>query len=207
MSTSRSSDTEPVGFLQGVKSDFNTRAWVIIPVGVGINVALGAVVQALHLPIFLDVVGTILVAIMCGPWVAAVTGITTNVVMTAVNPIWICYAPLQAIIGIVAGILAVKGLMRTNIGRLVVGLILTVTAAVIAAPIIVATTGGAGGTGESAITAFFLATGDQIWSSVVKSKFIVEPIDKILSVFIAVLIIKVLPARYRTTRATRALTR
>lgn len=186
---------------------FTTRAWVLIPVGVGMNVALGAVVQALRLPIFLDTVGTVLVALLCGPWVAAVTGIATNLVMTAVNPVWIFFIPVQMGIGIAVGLLASTALLRTLPGRAVGGVIVTIVAVVISGPIIVVTTGGASGTGGSAVTAFFLATGDTIWSSVLKTQFVFEPIDKILTVLAATAVVKVLPGRYRTARATRALGR
>jgi energy-coupling factor transport system substrate-specific component len=54
------------GFFSRIASDFTTRAWVLIPVGVGINFVGGTLVTVLKLPIFLDTIGTILVALLAG---------------------------------------------------------------------------------------------------------------------------------------------
>jgi len=48
-------------FIRSISEDFTTRAWVLIPIGIGINVVGGYIAQVLRLPIFLDVIGTILV--------------------------------------------------------------------------------------------------------------------------------------------------
>ena len=38
----------------------------------------GVLVTTLRLPLYLDTIGTILVAVLAGPWVGALTGIITN---------------------------------------------------------------------------------------------------------------------------------
>ena len=57
------------GLFSRIASDFTTRAWVLIPIGVGINFVGGTLVNVLQLPVFLDTIGTILVALLAGPWV------------------------------------------------------------------------------------------------------------------------------------------
>jgi energy-coupling factor transport system substrate-specific component len=52
------------GFFSRIASDFTTRAWVLISAGVGINIVGGTLVTVLQLPIFLDAIGTILVALL-----------------------------------------------------------------------------------------------------------------------------------------------
>ena len=81
------------GFFSRIASDFTTRAWVLIPVGVGINFVGGTLVTVLKLPIFLDTIGTILVALLAGPWVAALTGLITNLVLGVSDPTLIAFAP------------------------------------------------------------------------------------------------------------------
>jgi energy-coupling factor transport system substrate-specific component len=46
------------------------RLLALIPLAVGINLALGQFAAALSLPLFLDTVGTILVATLTGLWPA-----------------------------------------------------------------------------------------------------------------------------------------
>ena len=47
--------------------------WVLIPVAIAINIAIGQIVVLLKLPVFLDSIGTVLVAALCGPWLCALT--------------------------------------------------------------------------------------------------------------------------------------
>jgi energy-coupling factor transport system substrate-specific component len=57
-----------------IKKDFTTMTWVLIPVAIAINIAIGQIVVLLKLPVFLDSIGTVLVGIICGPWAGALTG-------------------------------------------------------------------------------------------------------------------------------------
>ena len=77
--TSRSAEGGSI--FSRIASDFTTRAWVLIPIGVGINFVVGTLVNVLQLPLFLDTIGTILVALLAGPWVGAMTGLVTNLVL------------------------------------------------------------------------------------------------------------------------------
>ncbi|MBK6793312.1 MAG: hypothetical protein IPG80_12440 [Anaerolineales bacterium] len=56
-----------------IKSNQYTT-WVLIPIAIAINVAVGQIVLVLKLPVFLDSIGTVLVAVLCGPWAGALTG-------------------------------------------------------------------------------------------------------------------------------------
>jgi energy-coupling factor transport system substrate-specific component len=64
-------------------------------VGVSINFVGGTLVSVLKLPIFLDTIGTILVALLAGPWVAALTGLITNLVLVVSDPTLIAFAPVN----------------------------------------------------------------------------------------------------------------
>ena len=53
--------------LEKIKNNFNTQTWVLIPIAIGINIAVGQIVLVLKLPVFLDSIGTVMVAALCGP--------------------------------------------------------------------------------------------------------------------------------------------
>ena len=63
-----------------VQKDFSTMTWVLMPVAIAINIAMGQIVVLLHLPVYLDSIGTVLVGIICGPWAGALTGALSNTV-------------------------------------------------------------------------------------------------------------------------------
>lgn len=66
--------------LEKIKSNFNTQTWVLIPIAIGLNIAVGQIVLVLKLPVFLDSIGTVMVGVLCGPWAGALTGALSNVI-------------------------------------------------------------------------------------------------------------------------------
>ena len=77
-----------LSFVDGIKEQFETKALVLIPIAVGINLVGGTLCSTLKLPLFLDMIGTIVIACLSGPWVAALTGLLTNVFLAMVaNPV------------------------------------------------------------------------------------------------------------------------
>lgn len=175
-----------------------TMAWILIPVGVGINLAGHFIAQALRLPIYLDVIGTIIVGILAGPWAGALAGLMTNVAAALIlTPTWLPYAVVSILIGIAAGLLQRAGWFDTIWRTVVSGLIITVVAVVSSAPITVLVFGGVTGAGTDLIRGYLLATGQELIQSVVTTAIIVEPVDKILSALVGYLVVTNLPDRYR----------
>jgi hypothetical protein len=111
---------------------FDTRTIVLIPIAIAINIALGQTVgNALHIPIYLDSIGTILVGVLAGPIPGLVTGLLANLIWTYVLPAPFHsdyaapFAIVAAEIGFLAGVFAQWGWFRarpkTEPGRLVLG--------------------------------------------------------------------------------------
>jgi hypothetical protein len=111
---------------------FDTRTIVLIPIAIAINIVLGQTVgNALHIPIYLDSIGTILVGVLAGPIPGLVTGLLANVIWTYVLPAPFHsdyaapFAIVAAEIGFLAGVFAQWGWFRsrprTEPGRLILG--------------------------------------------------------------------------------------
>jgi energy-coupling factor transport system substrate-specific component len=86
--------------------------WVLIPVAIAINIAVGQIVALLKLPVFLDSIGTVLVGIICGPWAGALTGALSNTIWGLFNPDALPWWPVAFFIGLVAGFCANAGLFK-----------------------------------------------------------------------------------------------
>jgi energy-coupling factor transport system substrate-specific component len=126
------------------------------------------------------------------------------------SPTLLPFALVQIAIGLVVGYFALKGWFRVTeaVGYwklLVVALAVMATAVVVSAPIVVLVFGGVTGGPTSVITGFFLATGQELLTSVLATQFITEPIDKIVSVAVAYAIATSVPERYRPSFGQRAL--
>ncbi|GAB4459218.1 MAG: hypothetical protein Kow0070_13980 [Anaerolineales bacterium] len=179
-----------------MQKDFSTMTWVLIPVAIAINIAIGQIVLVSKLPVYLDSIGTVLVGVLCGPWAGALTGALSNFVAGIIfDPGWWPWIPVAAVIGLTAGFCANAGFFKTWWKVAVTGFLIAVAATIAGSPIAVLL-GGISASGSSLITAFLLQTGKGILESVLTTNFIVEPIDKISTSLLAFAILDGLSARY-----------
>jgi len=182
--------------LEKIKNNFNTQTWVLIPIAIAINIAVGQIVLVLKLPVFLDSIGTVMVAVLCGPWAGALTGTLSNVIWgIAIDPGAFPWWPVAAMIGYMAGRMAQWGFFKSWWKVVVTGFVVALTAAIVSTPIAVYLFGGITASGSSFITAYLLQTGQGIWQAVVSTSFLTEPVDKITTAMIAFAIIVGLPKR------------
>lgn len=63
-----------------VQKDFSTITLALIPVAIVINIVVGDIVAALKLPLYMDSIGTMIVAVLAGPIAGAATGVLTNLI-------------------------------------------------------------------------------------------------------------------------------
>jgi len=77
----------------------------LIPLAIAINIAIGQLVAVLKLPLYLDSIGTVLTGALLGPWIGLITGALSNIIWTllGINPPAIWFAPVAAVIGLIAG--------------------------------------------------------------------------------------------------------
>ncbi|HXF63913.1 MAG TPA: ECF transporter S component [Caldilineaceae bacterium] len=197
-----------MSFGERLRRDFSTLTIALIPVAIAINLVIGQIVLALKLPVYLDSIGTVLVAILAGPWAGALAGALTNIVWGIWDPGSFPWFPVNLLIGLTAGICANYGWFKVWWGVLLTGILISIVAAIASAFINVALFGGITASGSSFLTAYLLQSGQQLLSAVLTTNFIVEPIDKIATSFLAWAIVKGLSARYvaRFPRASNVLT-
>ncbi len=185
-------------FLDKLKNEFTTTALVLIPIGIAINQVGRLISTALSLPIFLDTIGTVFMAMLSGPWVAAIGGFLTNVV-TAIaygRPTSVFFGTVQLAIGLIAGFAVYKSWLKKGINVLWTGIVIALMAAFVSSIISTIVAGGVSGSGVDLVVGIFLAAGQQYWTSMVGARIITESIDKILAVFIPWISVKRLPEKY-----------
>ena len=192
-----------VSFWSNIGAEFTTRAFVLIPVAIGLNVVGGTFTRVLRLPLFLDVIGTILLAIIAGPWVAVVAGATTNLILgITTSPSTAFFAIVQVAIALVTGWMAIRGWFRDvsdlrDYARLfLAGVILALTSTLTATPVQVIILGGFSGAGQDAAVGALLATGSSILEAVFATQFTIDILDKLISITVAYLVARQIPERY-----------
>lgn len=184
--------------VNSMMSKMTTKTLVLIPIAVGINLIGGTLCSTLKLPLFLDMIGTIIVACLAGPWSAALTGVLTNVFLAVVaNPVYLPYAMVSFLCGLVTGYLVKWGLFRSKLGVVLTWLACALTNTLSASLVTIYVYGGASGVNStSVVTVALLATTKKIFVSVLSSAMLENLIDKGVVFVIAFLIISKIPKHF-----------
>lgn len=174
-------------------SSYNLAFMVIC---IAINMVAGQAVSMLKLPIFLDSIGTVLCAILAGPWMAVATGLLTNLLWGLLTgPIAAAFAPVAMMIGLSAGLLARAGWFN-NLPKVVVSsVVITLALTLVAIPIRSYLFGGATGSGADFVVAYLHAMGSDLQESVAVTVLGTNLLDKLLTVLIAWGMVRRLPQR------------
>jgi energy-coupling factor transport system substrate-specific component len=185
-----------VAFLRTLERRLTAAAGVI-PVAVAVNIGVGEVVARLQIPLYLDSVGTVVVAALAGPWAGLITGVLSNLAWgLLLRPTAAPFAVTAAVIGLLSGFLAARGVFsdwwRALLGGLLTGLI----AAVVSAPIAAYVFGGVTGGGYDLIVALLLAGGRSLIEAVLTQSIITDLADKAITFLLVRAVLQNLPPRY-----------
>lgn len=191
---------------------FTTPRLILIALGAALNFSIGTIVYLIKLPIFLDSIGTILVALLLAPlrmpaflcaWAA---GWVSLAVSGLINPFLPWFAITDVAIAAVAAVLVVgaaetfrKSPLRSIpfAARIALcGIVLGIVSAVVSAPVVVYLFGGVTGSGSAFVVAFFLKTGQHLMSAAMLSGLANDPPDKILQVLVAALLYRATPSDF-----------
>lgn len=177
----------------------STMGLVMIPVAVGINYVGKEIANALNLPMWLDSIGTILSAVVAGPWIGAISGAVNNVFfgLTMDGGVSIVYGLTSIAIAIVAGILAYLGWFRSLPKAILAGIIIALTSAVVSTPLNVIYWGGTTSKAlGDAIFASMMAAHLGIWFSSFVDELTMDLIDKIIVAILVYFLYMGLPKRF-----------
>ncbi|MBR4183409.1 MAG: HD domain-containing protein [Lachnospiraceae bacterium] len=103
----------------------NISTFFVCLAGIALNLLLSYIVTALELPLYLDTVGTVAVAIMGGYLPGVVVGFATNIVKTVLDPASLYYGSLNVIIAILAAFFSSHGWHKKITG--IIGMIIAFT--------------------------------------------------------------------------------
>jgi len=172
-----------------------TYVVALVPVAIALNIVGGQINTVLHLPTFLDMIGTAVVAIVLGPWWGALVGALTNVIASFISgPIGLPFAACNVVGALIWGYAARWGWCKKFWSFFLVNIAVAFFVSLTAVPIYVFLFGGATGHFADMMTAAFLAMGQNLIVSVFSANILVSLADKIISGFIALAIIEALPA-------------
>lgn len=171
-----------------------TYVIALIPAAVALNVVGSLIRRTLNLPVFLDMIGTAVVAMTVGPWWGALAGAMTNTILGFIaSPITLPFAVSNVTGALVWGYGVRWGMGKTHTRFFILSLLVALAVTLSAVPIYVFIFGGATGHFSDVMTAAFLGMGQRLVVAVFSSNILVSLADKIFSSYIALAILDALP--------------
>ena len=181
--------------LAGSVPSLPARTIAVIPVALVLNIVVGEIVGTIGLPLYLDSVGTVLVAALAGPIAGLATGTLSSVVWGLINPAALPFAASAAATGWLAGLAVKSGAFKHWWSVIVSGAIIGIITGAIAAPVAAFVYGGTAGVGTGAVVSLFRELGNSLLASVTMQSFISDPLDKAIVFLIVWAALKALPKR------------
>ena len=174
---------------------WSTITLAMIPICLAINYVGAQIAIALKLPMYLDVIGSIMMGAICGPIPGVVLGALSSAINSLSEPTAIAYIPVTVACGLVAGLLGKAGFMKQLWKSLIAGFVLAVTAVAISSPITAFLYGGISGTGNDVIVLGLQAAGMGLLPATLIATLITEFFDKLLSCWVVFFVVKALSDR------------
>ena len=175
----------------------NIRNLTLVSMAIALNVIGALVALGLRLPIYLDSIGTILIACLIGPKYAVMTGVCGSLVSgITFDPYSIYFAPVQINTGLLAGLMYNKGFLKGK--KIPLGVfIFTLPTSIISACIAAFLFGGVTSSGSSYIVQILSHFNVPMVVGVFATQVITDYADKFIAVIIVNLVVSAMPKNYK----------
>ena len=175
----------------------NIRNLTLVSMAIALNVIGALVALGLRLPIYLDSIGTILIACLIGPKYAVMTGVCGSLVSgITFDPYSIYFAPVQISTGLLAGIMYNKGFLKGKKTPLGV-FIFTLPTSIISACIAAFLFGGVTSSVSCYIVQILSHFNVPMVVGVFATQVITDYADKFVAVIIVALVVSAMPKNYK----------
>jgi energy-coupling factor transport system substrate-specific component len=164
--------------------------------GIASNLIIGQLTSLLKVPLYLDSIGTVLVAVLCGPWAACLTGALANLLAAAFgSPAMPFFIPVALVIAVQTAFVARHGLFRSIPRALIAGALLGIVTAALSAPIAAYVFGGTMMAGTDLLVIFYRSLGYDLLRSTFFQGLTSDPLDKAVTYLLVLLVLRSLPMR------------
>jgi energy-coupling factor transport system substrate-specific component len=168
----------------------------LVAFSIALNVTMGQVVTALKLPLYLDMLGTILCASLAGGRPAAVAAVSSNILAATLgSPAMLFFAPVGVLVAWLSAAAARWHVFGKPVLAAFVGLLVGVCTASLSAPISAYVFGGVTVAGTDIIVGIFRGSGFSLLQSTWLQGLTTDLPDKALSFFLVAGILRDLPRK------------
>lgn len=174
---------------------------IMIPIGVAINYIGGLIASSLGLPIYMDSIGTVIVAAIMGPWIGALSGALYNVIASLIsgNIPAMLFAICNIGSGLIVGYMARLGLFKKWWHIIIATVLVSLWNAGTGAPLAMVVYGGIdSNVGTNLLIASMQAIGKDLGTAAFWARVPSNLVDKGIACVIAWIILKKLPENMKS---------
>ncbi|WP_436829412.1 ECF transporter S component [Streptococcus dysgalactiae] len=171
-----------------------TQVLSFMAVAIALNVIGANLALFLRLPIYMDMLGTLTISMLFGPWLGALTALLSALISwTSTDIFALFYAPVAILTSLICGFLAPKTRLSKNLFWQ--SLILSLPGTLVASLITVLLFKGITSSGSSLLVQALHGLGFNMPLSVILVQSGTDYLDRLISLFFVVLLVKSLMPR------------
>lgn len=188
-----------------MKNKISVYQICLLGLAVVINIVGGQIALLLRLPVYLDSIGTILTGALLGPWFGMIPGLLGGIIMGMTVDIYSLYfAPVGMIVGLMAGFVFQKKNVRKAWG-LAAAFLISLPGTIVSAAICATLFGGITSSGSAILVQLLAKTPLGLTASIIVVQAATDYLDRVISLFLVMALLHVLPADIRCRFSGKAL--
>ena len=192
-------NTNTVSTRREENSIISVRKMCVVALAIVLNVIGGQIALMLHLPIYLDSIGTIMIAMLYGPVYGMLPPLLYGLVMGFTLDIYSLYfLPVGLMLGLVTGL--VSRYFSLKKWRMIPGaMLITIPGTIVSAVITAVLFGGITSSGSTVVVQVLNKAGLGLTASVFIVQILTDYLDRLLSLVVVSYLLHVIPSDlYRT---------
>ena len=192
-------NTNTVSTRREENSIISVRKMCVVALAIVLNVIGGQIALMLHLPIYLDSIGTIMIAMLYGPVYGMLPPLLYGLVMGFTLDIYSLYfMPVGLMLGLVTGL--VSKYFSLKKWRMIPGaMLITIPGTIVSSVITAVLFGGITSSGSTVIVQILNKAGLGLTASVFIVQILTDYLDRLLSLVVVSYLLHVIPSDlYRT---------
>lgn len=175
---------------RAVSNKFSPERLALIVVCIILNLGIGFLVAYIKLPFYLDSIGTVIGSYLLGPLWGCAIGLATVLIGSIYTPTLWAYVFTAITIALYVSFAKKFGYLDKLLSTVAFGLGLGVASAIVSAPVTAILFSGISMSGTDVLTSLFRASGKSLMESVIYGGMASDPVDKLLTSIVAMLLIK-----------------
>ena len=186
--------------MKSIKKPFLTTAQLtLLALAAVINLIGGAIALFLHLPIYLDTIGTMLAATFLGPVYGMIPGLLSGLISGFTSDVYaLYYIPVQLITGFGAGIVLRSSKLKGGL-KIPAAALISIPGTIVSSSITALLFGGVTSSGSTILVQLLHGMGMNLTASVCVVQAATDYADRLIALLLTLAVLAAIPASLKSS--------